>query len=138
MRFRIAGIQRYAVSEEDLTVTHNRKNAGMAGGDLVIADVPCSGSGTWSRTPWEMAMFDVADLTGYQQLQRSIISNALPRVAPGGHFIYITCSVYRAENEANRDFILSQGGFRLLDAALIRGYDIRADNMYVAHFISVS
>ena len=138
MRFRIAGIQRYAVSEEDLTVTHNRKNEGLPGGNLVIADVPCTGSGTWSRTPWEMAMFDVADIIGYQKLQRSILSNALPRVAYGGHFMYITCSVYRAENEDNRDFILAQGRFRLIDSAVIRGFDGRADNMYVAHFISES
>jgi 16S rRNA (cytosine967-C5)-methyltransferase len=85
-----------------------------------------------------MAMFDVADIIGYQKLQRSILSNALPRVAYGGHFMYITCSVYRAENEDNRDFILAQGRFRLIDSAVIRGFDGRADNMYVAHFISES
>jgi 16S rRNA (cytosine967-C5)-methyltransferase len=137
-RFKAAGIRRYAVAEEDLTGTHNRKSDEMIKGDLVIADVPCSGSGTWSRTPWEMAMFDVSDIRGYQHLQRSLLQNALQRVTPGGHFLYITCSVYRAENEENRDFILEQGGFRLIDSGIIRGYDQRADDMYIAHFISAT
>jgi 16S rRNA (cytosine967-C5)-methyltransferase len=137
-RFKAAGIQRYSVSTEDLTGTSNPKVEGMVRGDLVIADVPCSGSGTWSRTPWEMAIFEVSDILGYQHLQRSLLVNALQRVAPGGHFVYITCSVYRPENEDNRDFILSQGGFRLINDGVIRGYDQRADNMYIAHFISTS
>lgn len=137
-RFKAAGIQRFSFAEEDLTGTNNRKTSEQIGGDLVIADVPCTGSGTWSRTPWEMAMFDVADISGYQHLQRSLLRNALKRVAIGGHFVYITCSVFRTENEDNRDFILAQGGFRLINSGVIRGYDQRADNMYVAHFISAS
>ena len=137
-RFKAAGIRRYTVAEEDLTGTHNRSNDDLIKGNMVIADVPCTGSGTWSRTPWEMAMFDVSDIRGYQHLQRSVLKNALQRVAPGGHFLYITCSVYKAENEDNRDFILSAGGFELLGAGVIKGYDKRADNMYVAHFISRS
>lgn len=85
-----------------------------------------------------MAIFEVSDILGYQHLQRSLLVNALQRVAPGGHFVYITCSVYRPENEDNRDFILSQGGFRLINDGVIKGYDQRADNMYIAHFISTS
>ncbi len=137
-RFKAAGIQRYSVTEEDLSGTYDRAMNDVIKGDLVIADVPCSGSGTWSRTPWEMAMFEVSDIPGYQHLQRSLLVNALKRVARGGHFVYITCSVFRPENEDNRDFILKQGGFRLIDAGVIRGYDQRADTMYIAHFISES
>jgi len=137
-RFKAAGIQRYSMATEDLTVTPNPKEEGLVKGDLVIADVPCSGSGTWSRTPWEMAMFEVSDILGYQHLQRSLLVNALQRVVPGGHFVYITCSVYRPENEDNCDFILNQGGFRLINDGIIKGYDQRADNMYAAHFISTS
>jgi 16S rRNA (cytosine967-C5)-methyltransferase len=134
-RFKTAGIRRFTMTEEDLTVTANRKNPGHSG-DLVIADVPCTGSGTWARTPWEMAIFDPAQIEGYSQLQRSILTNAMRRVSPGGYLLYITCSVFWDENEGQIDFIKSNGNFRLLGSGLISGYARKSDSMYFALFTS--
>ena len=66
--------------------------------DLVVADVPCSGSGTWRRTPdakWRLTPGDLEELTALQAL---ILTRVAPMVAPGGHLAYMTCSLLTAEN----------------------------------------
>jgi 16S rRNA (cytosine967-C5)-methyltransferase len=68
--------------------------------DLVLCDVPCSGSGTWRRTPdakWSLTPRRLEDL---QQIQASILENAAALVAGGGTLVYATCSVLRQESEA--------------------------------------
>lgn len=65
---------------------------------LVIADVPCSGSGTWRRTPdakWRLTPHDFDRLLAVQE---SILTKAAEFVAPGGHLAYMTCSVLASEN----------------------------------------
>ena len=67
--------------------------------DRVLADVPCSGTGTLSRNPeikWRLAPADIADL---QARQLAILRSALDQVGAGGHLIYSTCSLEREENE---------------------------------------
>jgi 16S rRNA (cytosine967-C5)-methyltransferase len=73
--------------------------AALAPYDLVLVDAPCSGSGTWRRTPdakWRLTPERLAELTA---LQDSILDAAAPLVAPGGHLAYATCSVLREECE---------------------------------------
>ena len=68
--------------------------------DLVLCDVPCSGSGTWRRTPdakWRLTPGDLAELT---DVQAGILDHAAGLVAPGGRLVYATCSVLHEENEA--------------------------------------
>jgi len=67
--------------------------------DLILADVPCSGSGSWRRDPegkWALTPDRLAALTG---LQSAILDRAAAMVAPGGILAYATCSFLRAENE---------------------------------------
>ena len=67
--------------------------------DLVLCDVPCSGSGTWRRTPeakWALTPDRLAELG---DIQASILTKAATLVAPGGVLAYATCSVLRQENE---------------------------------------
>ncbi|MEM6406981.1 MAG: RsmB/NOP family class I SAM-dependent RNA methyltransferase [Pseudomonadota bacterium] len=67
--------------------------------DLVIADVPCSGSGTWRRAPegkWALTPQKLQDLTS---LQSEIFDQAAACVAPGGCLAYMTCSGLQCENE---------------------------------------
>jgi len=84
--------------------------------DLVLADVPCSGTGTLARNPeikWRLTAQDLAEL---QTRQVEILSAAMRHVAPGGRLVYSTCSL---EREENRDVVASvlqsAGSFRLLD-----------------------
>jgi len=69
--------------------------------NAIIADVPCSGSGTWGRTPEWLSFFTEDKLNEYILKQRNIISTITDKLLPGGKIIYITCSVYADENEKN-------------------------------------
>jgi len=104
--------------------------------DMIIADVPCSGSGTWGRTPEEMHFFSAEKLAEYAALQKQIIANTVPALLPGGQFLYLTCSVYEEENEAAIDFMVRQLGYRLNRMGNIKGYYHRADTMFAAWLTS--
>lgn len=138
-RFSAAGVKAHRSFRSDLTVTPTRKKEGgkpAAAYDLVIADVPCSGSGTWARAPWEMLFFEEEAIEGYVALQRRILDGVMPSVKPGGYLTYITCSAFARENEGAVSHILSNGKFTLLEKSLIRGYADHADTMFAALFIS--
>ncbi|WP_299839392.1 RsmB/NOP family class I SAM-dependent RNA methyltransferase [uncultured Paracoccus sp.] len=66
--------------------------------DLVIADVPCSGSGTWRRTPDAKWRLQPGDLARLQGVQAGIMDQVAGLVRPGGHLAYMTCSLFDAEN----------------------------------------
>ena len=67
--------------------------------DVVLTDVPCSGSGTWRRDPeakWHLAPERLDDLT---QIQAQIMDEAAALLRPGGRLVYMTCSLLCEENE---------------------------------------
>ncbi|NDC78428.1 MAG: Fmu (Sun) domain protein [Chitinophagia bacterium] len=134
-RFRTAGVKGYRTSVEDITATNMRKKDGGRF-DLVIVDAPCTGSGTWSRTPWDLLLFDPASVGHYAALQRRIAAASAPLVRPGGHLLYITCSAFAAENEAVRAFIAAECGLVHVRSGLLQGHGERADTMYAALFTS--
>lgn len=67
--------------------------------DRVLADVPCSGTGTLARNPEIKWRLQPADLQDLQQRQIAILSAAMKHVVPGGRTVYSTCSLEREENE---------------------------------------
>ena len=67
--------------------------------DLVLADVPCSGTGTLGRNPEIRHRLRPEDLARHAERQRAILSAALRAVRPGGHIVYSTCSLEPEENE---------------------------------------
>ena len=82
--------------------------------DLVVTDVPCSGSGTWRRTPDAKWRLDEGDLARLTALQAAILDEAAALVRPGGMLAYMTCSLLRAENEDQiAAFLGRQGRFAL-------------------------
>lgn len=67
--------------------------------DRVLADVPCSGTGTLARNPeikWKLKPEDLLDL---QARQIAILRAAMRYVSPGGRLVYSTCSLEPEENE---------------------------------------
>jgi len=71
----------------------------QGGFDRVLADVPCSGTGTLARNPeikWRLTPEDLSDLHARQV---GILRSALPQLIPGGRAVYSTCSLEREENE---------------------------------------
>ncbi len=67
--------------------------------DLVLADVPCSGTGTLGRNPEIRHRLGLEDLRRQAERQRAILSAALRAVRPGGSVVYSTCSLEPEENE---------------------------------------
>lgn len=85
--------------------------------DLVVTDVPCSGSGTWRRTPdakWRLSSEDLAQVT---RTQAEILRRAAAHVRPGGTLAYMTCSLLARENQEQVDgFVAKHPVFRLQEA----------------------
>lgn len=67
--------------------------------DLVLADVPCSGTGTLGRNPEIRHRLRPEDLERQAERQRGILRAALRAVRPGGRVVYSTCSLEPEENE---------------------------------------
>lgn len=103
--------------------------------DGIILDVPCSGSGTWGRTPEMMQTFSEQKLKEFSLLQKKIISNTIPHLKRGHALTYITCSVYQNENEDNVAFMLDNFPLVLDKMQVLKGYTQRADSMFVARLI---
>jgi len=131
-RFSEAGIKNYTSFVADLSTQNRQLSTDY---DLIIADVPCSGSGTWSRTPESLSFFNENEIDRYGALQKKIISNIIPRLKKGGSLIYITCSVFKKENEEMADFIKQNFHLQLSKMELLKGYETKADSMFVAQFI---
>lgn len=127
-RLQEAGIRPASVQVIDLTHPFEIKKPF----DFVFADLPCSGSGTWGRTPEQIAFFKKENLNYYTQLQNKIIENILPTVKLNGHLLIATCSVYAAENEAHVAAILAQGQFELIEQRYFKGYTNQADTLFGA------
>jgi 16S rRNA (cytosine967-C5)-methyltransferase len=102
--------------------------------DVVLCDAPCSGSGTWGRTPEQLSYFTEDKIAHYASLQRRIAGNALQQVKKGGYFLYITCSVFAAENEDNVALLQKESGLTLLSARYYKGYEEKADTLFAALF----
>jgi len=68
--------------------------------DLILCDVPCSGTGTLARNPEIKLRLEPAELLRQAKRQRDILAAVLKRLAPGGRLVYSTCSLEPEENEA--------------------------------------
>lgn len=82
--------------------------------DLVLLDVPCSGSGSWRRAPegkWALTPQRLDQLCG---IQAGILDETHTLVASGGTLAYVTCSLLAEENAAQIDAFLDRvPGWRL-------------------------
>ncbi len=131
-RFKDAGIKNYHTSSVDMSKCENisiKKEY-----DIIICDAPCTGSGTWARTPEQLAFFNKKSIIEFVALQKSIASNAIQQLKKGGLFFYITCSVFKKENEEVVEYLQQNENFNLLHKEYLKGYDMQADTMFVAVF----
>ncbi|HVO72497.1 MAG TPA: 16S rRNA (cytosine(967)-C(5))-methyltransferase RsmB [Ignavibacteriaceae bacterium] len=88
------------------------------GFDRVIADVPCSGTGTLSKKPdikWKRDLLDIQKLS---LMQYNYLCKAAELVKKDGILVYSTCSIEPEENfEIVKKFLSNNQGFKLLNAA---------------------
>ena len=86
---------------------------------LIIADVPGTGSGAGGRGPEWLKGFDVALIEAYQNRQKSIVSNLPCHLKKEGYLLYITCSVFRQENEEVVDHLLDNPNLQLKKKGIV-------------------
>jgi 16S rRNA (cytosine967-C5)-methyltransferase len=100
--------------------------------DLVLVDAPCSGSGTWRRTPDAKWRLTPAELNRLIVLQGEILDKAAALVAPRGHLAYATCSLLSDENQSQlASFLARTNGWQCIDEMqLLPGPD--HDGFYLA------
>lgn len=116
-----------------------------ASADLVVLDVPCSGSGTWRRHPDARWRLTPEDLDTYCAAQASILKRGADLVKPGGRLVYITCSILARENEEQvtrfltgnpdfkqQDIDLSLPGIRIKRSLQMAPHITGTDGFFVA------
>ncbi|HXB06294.1 MAG TPA: hypothetical protein VNW04_04245 [Puia sp.] len=130
-RFQIAGIKKYHSFIADLT-REDIVNLPVA--HLILADVPCTGSGTWGRTPEDLFFFDPKAINRYQIMQRKILANIATHLAPGATLVYCTCSVFKKENEEMVAFLRDSFHLQQERVENLVGYPQRADTLFAARF----
>jgi 16S rRNA (cytosine967-C5)-methyltransferase len=84
--------------------------------DVVLIDVPCTGTGTFRRHPDARWRLKISDLAVMAALQASILKAAAKAVKPGGLLIYSTCSLEPEENEQQIESFLASNPGWILEA----------------------
>jgi 16S rRNA (cytosine967-C5)-methyltransferase len=74
--------------------------------DFIIADVPCSASGTLKRNPDIKLQRKLSDIAKFVNTQQKIVRNLWSMLKPGGRLIYITCSIFKEENHDNLEYFM--------------------------------
>ncbi len=88
---------------------HTETLAPLAGRfDRVLVDAPCTGSGTWRRRPDTKWRLTEKNLEERLSQQTEALSQAARFVRPGGHLIYVTCSVLPPENDGQINRFLGE------------------------------
>lgn len=113
----------------------------------VLADAPCSGTGTWRRHPYLMRQTSETDIQTAAEKQFALLGEYAENVAPNGLLVYCTCSLSRFENqEVARRFLESRADFEHRPLASRFGLsekgfgitvypkDFNGDGLYVVSF----
>lgn len=135
-RFTTANIKEYKYFIAD--ISNDTVKPPATNYQLIICDAPCTGSGTWSRTPEQLSFFKEQAIGTFNERQKNMVSTVIPYLIEGGIFVYITCSVFKRENEVIADFIAEKFNLTVLHQELLTGYDKKADTMFVAIFKKIS
>jgi 16S rRNA (cytosine967-C5)-methyltransferase len=100
--------------------------------DVVLVDAPCSGSGTWRRSPmakWDLTPERLLELT---QMQDDVLAQAAKLVGANGILAYATCSIFNIENiDVVNRFIKLNGSFELISKDVWRP-DTNGDGFFLA------
>jgi 16S rRNA (cytosine967-C5)-methyltransferase len=133
LRFKRNNIYNYKSSVADWSVSSSQNVSELY--DAIIADVPCSGSGTWSRTAEQKLSITEEKIKQFSELQFAIASNLVAVLKTGGVLYYSTCSVYKNENTDVINRLVSKHSLELVEQKIISGIDSHADTMYLAKLV---
>jgi 16S rRNA (cytosine967-C5)-methyltransferase len=116
-----ARLLRKLVPAKNVEVVQSDVREFKAGGtfDLILTDVPCSGTGTLAHNPeikWRLKPQDLIDLQAHQL---AILQSAMQHAGPGARLVYSTCSLEREEDEAVVEKALAaEPSFYVLDGRI--------------------
>ncbi|WP_353073710.1 transcription antitermination factor NusB [Tunturiibacter gelidoferens] len=107
-----ARLRRYAYAERVRFSVADASDAKSVAGefDLILCDVPCSGTGTMAGNPEIRHRLKVEEFVRQAERQRTILKGALKRLARGGRLVYSTCSLEAEECEGVVDAVVGAGG----------------------------
>ncbi len=84
------------------------RDAAIAQVDVVLLDVPCTGTGTFRRHPDARWRLKISDLAVMAAAQRALVRSAAMLVKPGGLLVYSTCSLEPEENDSQVESFLAE------------------------------
>jgi 16S rRNA (cytosine967-C5)-methyltransferase len=116
-----ARLRRYTYSAGVRTAVMDAAQASVDGPkfDLILCDVPCSGTGTLAQNPEIRHRLKREEFARQADRQRAILRGAIERLAEGGRLVYATCSLEAEENERVVDAIVATLGMRKVPVAPI-------------------
>jgi 16S rRNA C967 or C1407 C5-methylase (RsmB/RsmF family)/NOL1/NOP2/fmu family ribosome biogenesis protein len=91
--------------------------------DIILADVPCSGEGMFRKDEQAQSQWSEDNVALCEARQRRIIADVWPSLAPGGVFIYSTCTFNKYENDGNVRWVASELGAEVLAEDFAGGFD---------------
>lgn len=104
--------------------------------DLVICDVPCSGSGLFKTSPDMLLFKENEDIENLNKLQYEIINIAKRYVVKNGVLAYSTCSMFNAENDNIADrFSKENEEFEQVDKTILLPDKDKTDGFYIARWV---
>lgn len=104
-RFSILGIR--APKTQIIDLSDKQSISNIPNVDIVNADMPCSGSGTWRRTPERVTFCNKEEILGYSEKQLNFLQN-LADNNEHEYIYYMTCSIFKVENEDVIDKFISR------------------------------
>jgi 16S rRNA (cytosine967-C5)-methyltransferase len=100
--------------ENVVAVVGDARQPPASSADVVLVDVPCTGTGTFRRHPDARFRLKPADIAVMSGLQGEILRSAASLVRPGGLLVYSTCSIEPEENDEQVDrFLAANEGWRI-------------------------
>ncbi len=94
--------------------------------DIIIVDAPCSGEGMFRKEPQAVEQWSPKKVEECAALQRSILDDVAPALAPGGYLIYSTCTYNIKENEGSVKHLLDNGAFAAVDLKTLMAQEASA------------
>lgn len=134
LRVKQAGFGNIITGSSENLLQHLPNQVKKRGGyDRILVDAPCSGSGTWRRSPDTKLRLDADELTALSTLQLDLLRRARKQLRPDGLLIYGTCSFLVAENEAVVQTLLAEDpSLKLVAEQLVGAPTVDSDTMYFA------
>ena len=106
--------------------------------DVVIADLPCSGLGIIGRKPDIKYNVTPDKLNDLVKLQQNILKTVVKYVADNGILAYSTCTINKAENESQVEFIKSLGFICEESIQMLPGMNSNTDGFFIARMRKIS